>query len=81
MELSNAVSDAEPEAPRQTTADDDVMLKHNLRAMRRDATGSRSASGTYRRLQAVAVDRVMGEEKTFERSGRTFARRMRRPPR
>ncbi|MCH8046464.1 MAG: VCBS repeat-containing protein [Planctomycetes bacterium] len=60
------------------TSDGVVMLKHNLRAARRDAAGSRPAGGTYggmRRLQAVAVDRAMGEQETFERRGRTFERR------
>ena len=47
------------------------MLKHNLRAGRRAAggtyAGQQAGSLSYGRLQAVAVDRAMGEEEAFER--------------
>jgi hypothetical protein len=54
--------DSEREAPRQAAAYDTVMLKHNLRAGRRETNRSRSASGTYGRLQAAAVDRAMEDD-------------------
>ncbi len=61
--------------------DDAVMLKHNLRAARRAALRSRSASGTHGlgRLQASAVDRAMDEttQLTLDRRAPAIVRRRR----
>jgi hypothetical protein len=64
-------SDVEREAPPQAAA--------YRRAARRDVRRSRSASGIYGRLQAVAVDRAMAEEDAASRAivGRRAHRRTR----
>ncbi|MCH8047663.1 MAG: hypothetical protein IID44_28550, partial [Planctomycetes bacterium] len=71
-----AVGDA---SYRQEGAVGDASYRRREEVPWRTTARSRPAGGIYGRLQAVAVDRAMGEDVTFGRRGRTFARRTAEP--